>query len=39
MPVMNGSELIQRIRSDKRISQIPIVVITSNDDINSIDRA
>ena len=39
MPVINGYEMIQRIRSDKRIGQIPIVVVTSNEDIVSIDRA
>jgi DNA-binding response OmpR family regulator len=39
MPVMNGFELIQRICSDKRIAHMPIVVVTSNEDIVSIDRA
>jgi CheY-like chemotaxis protein len=32
MPVMNGRELIDRLRSDTETSTIPILVVTSNPD-------
>ena len=39
MPVMNGFELIERVRADDLLPFTPIVVATSRDDIEAIDRA
>lgn len=35
MPVMNGYEFLHRVRSDVRYVQLPIIVITQNDDSDS----
>jgi len=35
MPVMNGYEFLRRVRSDIRYVQLPIIVITQNDDSDS----
>ena len=39
MPGMGGLEMIRRIRNAPSLRYLPIVVVTSNDDIVSIDRA
>ena len=39
MPNLNGFGLVERIRSDARHAHLPVVVITSRDDIFAIDRA
>jgi CheY-like chemotaxis protein len=39
MPGMNGLELVQRVRADEKLRAIPIVMLTSHEDINSIDQA
>lgn len=39
MPGISGFEMIERIRATPRLSQLPIVVVTSNEDVASIDRA
>ena len=39
MPGISGFDMIERIRSDPRLALLPIVVVTSNEDVASIDRA
>lgn len=39
MPVMNGFELIQRVRADPALRGLPIVVVTGREDVESIDLA
>lgn len=39
MPGISGFEMIERIRADARLATLPIVVVTSNEDIASVDRA
>ena len=39
MPVLTGFGLVDRIRADSRFEGLPIVVITSRDDMFAIDRA
>lgn len=39
MPVMGGLELIRCVRADPALRDLPIVVVTSLEDIESIDRA
>ncbi|EGF92720.1 response regulator [Asticcacaulis biprosthecium C19] len=39
MPVMNGFELIRQVRADEALCDLPIVVVTSRDDMKAIDRA
>ena len=38
MPVMNGYETLQRIKSDMRLRQIPVIMISADDDIQSVIR-
>jgi len=35
MPVMNGEELLKRIRSSASLSGVPVIVLTSDDDVNA----
>ncbi len=35
MPIMNGREFISRVKNDERFKAIPIVVLTSDDDIEA----
>jgi CheY-like chemotaxis protein len=35
MPLMNGQELLQRVKSDVRLRAIPFVVLTSDDDVSA----
>jgi CheY-like chemotaxis protein len=35
MPVMNGQELLDRIRGDARLSAVPFVMLTSDDDVHA----
>ena len=39
MPGMNGYEVIEHVRRDRKFNALPIVVVTSNEDMGSIDRA
>lgn len=39
MPLMNGFELIQAIRSDCDLANLPIVVVTGREDMQAVDRA
>lgn len=39
MPVMGGLEVIWRIRADTALCNLPIVVVTSLEDMESIDEA
>jgi sigma-B regulation protein RsbU (phosphoserine phosphatase) len=39
MPVMDGIEVCARIRSDTRYSRIPIIMVTSVDDVDSLTDA
>lgn len=39
MPVLDGFSLLARVRSDSRLSNLPIVMLTGKEDILSIDRA
>jgi DNA-binding response OmpR family regulator len=39
MPGMDGFELVRRIRTDDRLRDLPVVIITGREDIASIDRA
>jgi CheY-like chemotaxis protein len=39
MPVMGGLEVIRRIRADPALANLPIIVVTSLEDMASIDRA
>jgi two-component system sensor histidine kinase/response regulator len=39
MPRMNGFALVDAIRRDPRLAHLPVVVITSRDDVFAIDRA
>jgi two-component system NtrC family sensor kinase len=35
MPVMNGKEFLARLRSDARFKTVPVVMLTSDDDIEA----
>jgi CheY-like chemotaxis protein len=35
MPVMNGQELLDRVRGDSRLSAVPFIMLTSDDDVNA----
>ena len=39
MPGMNGIEMVHRLRSDARFDDLPVMMITGREDINSIDLA
>ena len=39
MPVMNGFEVLERLRADPATARLPIIVITGREDIVSIDKA
>ena len=39
MPVLDGFELLAKIRSDQRLSDLPVIMLTGKEDIISIDRA
>lgn len=39
MPVMGGYEACQRIRAAERTQNLPVVIVTGNEDTESIDRA
>jgi CheY-like chemotaxis protein len=39
MPGINGFEVVERIRHDPPLRCLPVVVVTSNEDVVSIDRA
>jgi DNA-binding response OmpR family regulator len=39
MPVMNGFETLEAVRRDPRDSDLPVIVITGREDVESIDRA
>ena len=39
MPGMNGFELVERVRAQDSLRSLPIVMLTSREDIASIDRA
>ena len=35
MPVMNGRELLTRLKSDPRLHAIPVIMLTSDDDVDA----
>jgi DNA-binding response OmpR family regulator len=39
MPALDGFELLQSIRADATLSQLPVMMLTGHEDIASIDRA
>ena len=39
MPVLDGFGLLESIRADTALSQLPVMMLTGNEDIASIDRA
>src|SRR5262245_54609652 len=39
MPGMNGFELVQHIRAEDKLRELPVVIVTGREDIVSIDRA
>lgn len=39
MPVMNGFDVLERLRADPAMAMLPVIVITGREDIASIDRA
>ncbi len=39
MPVMDGFELIARMRADEALRHVPVVVVTGREDMAAIDRA
>ncbi|WP_407048712.1 response regulator [Methyloraptor flagellatus] len=39
MPGIDGYTLVERIRSDARLSHLPVIMVTGREDIISIDRA
>jgi CheY-like chemotaxis protein len=39
MPALDGFELLQSIRTDATLSQLPVMMLTGHEDIASIDRA
>jgi diguanylate cyclase (GGDEF)-like protein/PAS domain S-box-containing protein len=39
MPLMNGFELCKQLRADPGLSEVPIVMVTGQDDVDSIETA
>src|SRR5262245_55196272 len=39
MPGMDGFELVERVRAQERLRNLPVVMVTGREDIASIDRA
>ena len=39
MPGMNGIEMIRRIRADRHLQHLPVIVVTGREDVVSIDAA
>ena len=39
MPGINGYEVLRRIRADEKLFDLPAVIVTSNEDFSSIDKA
>ena len=39
MPGISGFDVVRAVRNDPRFTFLPIIIITSNEDMNSIDRA
>ncbi len=39
MPIMNGFDVIQSVRANPELAQLPIIVVSGNDQIHDIDRA
>lgn len=39
MPGIDGYEVLRRIRATPKLSNLPVVIVTSNEDIEAIDRA
>jgi len=39
MPVLDGFGLLESIRADRALNQLPVMMLTGNEDIASIDRA
>jgi CheY-like chemotaxis protein len=35
MPIMNGREFLSHIKGDKRFNEIPVLVLTSDDDADA----
>ncbi len=38
LPRMTGHELLERVRKDEGIGQIPVIIVTSSDDPDEMDR-
>ena len=39
MPGISGFEMLEHIRANPRLRDLPVVIVTSNEDMASIDRA
>ena len=39
MPVLNGFDVIERVRADPQLARLPLIIVTSNEDMATIDRA
>ena len=39
MPVMDGWETLRRLRADPKTRDLPVIVVTSREDVDAVDRA
>lgn len=38
MPKVDGSEVLRRIKEDEELKKIPVIILTTTDDVSEIDR-